>query len=171
MNNALIVVALGLVAWFAYIRTVDEILRSRRAVRTQPGPLNADVRPPFASGCRYGACLLMNVLADNALTINLVLNTLIFWLIARIYLIPRLSKLEPHTVLVPILLLHSTRHLGLMFPVPGATYAGLPSEFAHPAALGDFFGGAPRPAGVAGGARSDARCKIIVVDLQYRRVN
>jgi hypothetical protein len=81
---------------------------------------------------------LMNVLASNALTINLVLSTLIFWLIARIYLIPTLPALELRSVLVPILLLHTTRHLGLMFLAPGATYPGLPSHFAYPAALGDF---------------------------------
>jgi hypothetical protein len=63
---------------------------------------------------------------------------LIFWIIARVYLVPRLSTFDPRTVLVPILLLHSTRHLGLMFLSPGATYPGLPSSFAYPAALGDF---------------------------------
>jgi hypothetical protein len=81
----------------------------------------------------------MTVLADNVLTINLVLNTLIFWLIARIYLIPHLPALKPRVVIVPILLLHSTRHLGLMFLAAGATYPGLPSQFAYPAALGDFL--------------------------------
>lgn len=80
----------------------------------------------------------MNALASNVLTINLVLSTLIFWLIARIYLIPKLPALDPRAVLVPILLLHATRHLGLMFLAPGATYPGLPSRFAYPAAFGDF---------------------------------
>lgn len=80
----------------------------------------------------------MDVLARNVLTINLVLSTLIFWLVARIYLIPKLPGLEPRAVLVPILLLHATRHFGLMFLAPGATYPGLPQHFAYPAALGDF---------------------------------
>jgi hypothetical protein len=75
----------------------------------------------------------------NVLAINLAFSTLIFWLIARIYLLPRFSSLEPRAVLVPILLLHSTRHLGLMFLSPGATYAGIPPAFAYPAALGDFL--------------------------------
>lgn len=81
----------------------------------------------------------MTFLAANALTVNLVFSTLIFWLIARIYLVPRLPALDPRAVLVPILLLHMTRHLGLMFLSPGATYAGLPPRFAYPAALGDFL--------------------------------
>ena len=81
----------------------------------------------------------MNFLAQNALTINLLLSTLIFWLLARIYVVPRLPHVHPRTVVVPILLLHAMRHLGLMFLSSGATYPGLPSRFAYPAALGDFL--------------------------------
>jgi hypothetical protein len=74
----------------------------------------------------------------NVLTLNLVFSTFIFWVIVRLYLQPHLPGLEPRTVLIPILLLHATRHLGLMFLSPGATYAGMPPRFAYPAALGDF---------------------------------
>ena len=56
-----------------------------------------------------------------------------------IYLLPRLQDLKPQTVVVPILLLHSFRHLGLMFLTSGATYAGIPPEFAYPAAFGDLL--------------------------------
>jgi hypothetical protein len=72
------------------------------------------------------------------LTINLVSSTLVFWIAARLYLLPRLPELAPRSVLVPILLLHGLRHLGLMFLSAGATYPGIPAEFAYPAALGDF---------------------------------
>ena len=41
-----------------------------------------------------------------------------------------------------ILLLHSFRHLGLMFLAPEATYAGIPQQFAYPAAFGDFLAAA-----------------------------
>ncbi len=41
--------------------------------------------------------------------------------------------------MIPILLLHSFRHLGLMFLTPGATYAGIPPQFAYPAAFGDLL--------------------------------
>ena len=75
----------------------------------------------------------------NILTVNLVCSTLMFWLAARIYLLPKLHDLQPQTVLLPILLLHSFRHLGLMFLAPGATYPGLPPQFAGPAALGDLL--------------------------------
>jgi len=75
----------------------------------------------------------------NVLTVNLLFSTLVFWVAARIYLIPKLDRLEPRAVLIPILLLHSLRHLGLMFLAPGATYAGIPSQFAYPAAVGDLL--------------------------------
>ncbi len=75
----------------------------------------------------------------NVLTVNLVFSTLVFWIAARLYVFPRLRELQPRTVLLPILLLHSTRHLGLMFLAPGATYPGLASEFAYPAAFGDLL--------------------------------
>lgn len=75
----------------------------------------------------------------NILTVNLVFSTLIFALIARIYLWPKLPELDPRAVLLPILLLHSFRHLGLMFLEPGATHSGVPMRFAYPAAFGDFI--------------------------------
>lgn len=75
----------------------------------------------------------------NILTVNLLFSTLVFWVAARIYVLPRLEQLGPRTVLVPILLLHSMRHLGLMFLSPGATYPGIPPEFVYPAAFGDLL--------------------------------
>ena len=73
------------------------------------------------------------------LTVNLVFSTLVFWIAAKLYVFPRLPELQTRSVLVPILLLHSTRHLGLMFLAPGATYPGLSSKFAYPAAFGDLL--------------------------------
>jgi len=75
----------------------------------------------------------------NILTANLLFSTLVFWIAARLYLLPRLPALKPRSVLLPILLLHSLRHLGLMFLAPGATYPGIPMEFAYPAAGGDLL--------------------------------
>jgi len=75
----------------------------------------------------------------NILTANLLFSTFVFWVAARIYLLPRLRELRPKAVLLPILLLHSFRHLGLMFLAPGATYSGIPRQFAYPAAFGDLL--------------------------------
>ena len=76
---------------------------------------------------------------DRILTLNLVANTVIFYIATRLYLLPVLPRLRPQQVLLPILLLHSTRHLGMMFLTRGATYPGLPAEFAYPAACGDLL--------------------------------
>src|SRR5882724_12281244 len=81
----------------------------------------------------------MEGLLDRILTLNLVATTVVFYVAARIYLLPHLRRLRPSAVLIPILLLHSLRHLGLMFLTRGATYPGLPPQFAYPAALGDLL--------------------------------
>ena len=57
----------------------------------------------------------MSAIFDRVLPLNLIANTAIFYVAARIYLLPQLSRLRPQQVLLPILLLHSTRHLGMMF--------------------------------------------------------
>ena len=75
----------------------------------------------------------------NILTVNLLFSTLVFWVAAKLYLLPRLDRLDPKTVLLPILLLHALRHLGMMFLAPGAVFPGLPQQFAYPAAFGDLL--------------------------------
>ena len=75
----------------------------------------------------------------SILTVNLAFSTLVFWIAARLYLLPNLANLQPRAVLLPILLLHSLRHLGLMFLAAGATYPGVPAQFAYPAAFGDLL--------------------------------
>jgi hypothetical protein len=80
----------------------------------------------------------MSSISDRVLTLNLVANTAIFYLAARLYLLPLIPRVRPRVILVPILLLHSTRHLGMMFLTRGGTYPGMPQQFAYPAALGDL---------------------------------
>jgi hypothetical protein len=75
----------------------------------------------------------------SILTVNLIFSTVVFWIAARVYVLPRLHELTTRSVLLPILLLHGLRHLGLMFLAPGATYPGMPPQFAHPAAYGDLI--------------------------------
>jgi len=81
----------------------------------------------------------MSAIFDRVLTLNLAANTAIFYVAARLYLLPLIPRVRPQQILVPILLLHSTRHLGMMFLTRGATYPGLAAEFAYPAAFGDLF--------------------------------
>src|SRR5262249_36562606 len=79
---------------------------------------------------------------DRILTINLVASTLVFAAAAGIYVLPSLRIWSFRTVMAPILLLHSFRHLGLMFLAPGVTLPGMPAQFAYPAALGDALAAA-----------------------------
>ena len=81
----------------------------------------------------------MEPIFDRILTLNLIGTTLVFYVAVRLYLLPRLGELPPRSVLLPILLLHSLRHLGLMFLTRGAIYPGMPLQFAYPAALGDLL--------------------------------
>jgi hypothetical protein len=100
--------------------------------------------------------------AMNILTINLLLSTLVFWIAARIYLVPRLRDLEPRAVLLPILLLHAFRHLGLMFLAPGATYPGIPEGFTHPAAFGDLLAATLALIAIPAVARQSASASLLV---------
>src|SRR6266478_3105081 len=80
----------------------------------------------------------MPAIFDRILTVNLIANIAILYVAARLYLLPLIPRVRPQQILLPILLLHSLRHLGLMFLTRGATYPGMPPQFAYPAAVGDL---------------------------------
>ena len=98
----------------------------------------------------------------NILTVNLLFSTFVFWVAAKIYVFPKLSELGPRAVLLPILLLHSFRHLGLMFLAPGATYAGIPLQFAYPAAFGDLLAAFLALAAIAAVYRNIRAARLLV---------
>ena len=77
-------------------------------------------------------------MSDYIQPINLSLSTLAFMLIAHWYIIPALNRMTRNEALQPLLLLHSFRHIGLMFLAIGAVKYELPTAFAMPAALGDL---------------------------------
>ena len=98
----------------------------------------------------------------NILTVNLLFSTLVFWVAARLYVLPNLRECEPRRVLLPILLLHSLRHLGLMFLAPGAIYAGMPMQFAYPAAFGDLLTAVLALIAIPAVATGARRAKLLV---------
>jgi len=98
----------------------------------------------------------------SILTVNLLFSTLVFWIAARIYILPRLDELKPRTILLPILLLHSFRHLGLMFLASGATYPGIPTQFAYPAAFGDLLAALLAIAAIPAVARQARSARFLV---------
>lgn len=77
----------------------------------------------------------------NTLIVNVIVSTIIFNFAYRWFLKPRLPNLRAEIVLVPMLLLHSLRHIGLMFITTGVTSPNMPQQFAVPAAAGDFLAG------------------------------
>ena len=105
----------------------------------------------------------------NILTVNLLFSTLVFWIAAKIYVFPKLSELGPRAVLLPILLLHSFRHLGLMFLAPGATYAGIPPQFSYPAAFGDLLAAFLALAAIPACIPKHTRCSAARMDFQCGR--
>lgn len=98
----------------------------------------------------------------NILTVNLLFSTLVFWIAARIYVLPKLPGLGPRVVLMPILLLHAFRHLGLMFLASGATYQGIPPQFAYPAAFGDLLAAVLALAAMPAVIRGTRRARLLV---------
>ena len=62
-----------------------------------------------------------------------------FGLVAKRYVWPRLQTLERDDALLPLVVLHTFRFVGLSFLVPGVVSPSLPSAFAVPAAFGDFI--------------------------------
>jgi hypothetical protein len=98
----------------------------------------------------------------NILTINLVFSTVVFLIAARIYIFPKLPHWKPRTVLLPVLLLHGFRHLGLMFLAPGGVYAGIPPQFAAPAAFGDLLAALLALAAIPGVLRNAQSGKVMV---------
>jgi hypothetical protein len=76
---------------------------------------------------------------SRILVLNLFASLVIFFIAARIYVLPRINETSLDWIAPPILLLNAGRHLGLLFIAPGVTLAGLPAGFAYPAAFGDFI--------------------------------
>jgi hypothetical protein len=77
--------------------------------------------------------------AQQIFVLQFVMNLLVYSLAAAWYITPRLARLPLDRALPPLLLLHATRHLGLVFLVPTVVGAPLPERFAVPAAYGDLL--------------------------------
>jgi hypothetical protein len=78
----------------------------------------------------------------NTLIVNVIASLVVFAAAYAWLLKPVLPELDPRKVLVAVLLLHSFRHLGLMFLTTGVTLPTMPWQFAIPAAAGDTLAAA-----------------------------
>lgn len=73
--------------------------------------------------------------------LQVVLSFVVYSLIARWYIAPRLATLPLEQALQPLLVLHALRHMGLVFLVPTVVGLSVPASFAVPAAYGDLLAG------------------------------
>lgn len=70
--------------------------------------------------------------------VQFTLSLIVYSLIAKWYVAPRLAALPLHDALIPLLFLHAFRHMGLVFLVPTVVGSTLPAAFAVPTAYGDL---------------------------------
>jgi hypothetical protein len=76
---------------------------------------------------------------DVIFATQFVLSLVVGTLIARWYIWPRLAPLSTRRALLPLLFVHATRYVGLVFLVPSVVPPGVPGAFAKPAAYGDLI--------------------------------
>lgn len=76
---------------------------------------------------------------DLILPLSMLMGLTAYGLIAKWYLMPVLRVLPRARALVPLLLLHCFRFIGLAFLIPGVTSQPLDPRFANPAAYGDLL--------------------------------
>ena len=70
--------------------------------------------------------------------LSILMSFVAFGLVTKLYLWPRLRILDRDDALVPLIVPHTFRFIGLSFLVPGVVSSSLPSAFAAPAAYGDL---------------------------------
>ena len=70
---------------------------------------------------------------------SLTLGVVTFWLIARWYVMPALAARTRADALIPLLLPHAFRYIGLAFLIPGVVATDINPAFAVPAAYGDLL--------------------------------
>ena len=73
------------------------------------------------------------------LLLSIVMGLTIYGLIAKWYVMPVLLALPRARALMPLLLFHCFRFIGLAFLIPGVTAQPLDPRFANPAAYGDLL--------------------------------
>jgi hypothetical protein len=79
--------------------------------------------------------------AQQIFGLQVLLSFVFYTLVARWYVSPRLAALPVDRALQPLLLLHATRHMGLVFLVPTVVGGVLPTAFAAAAGYGDLLAG------------------------------
>jgi len=94
---------------------------------------------------RFAAEAFQNIPKDEFMDIralfglSILMSFLAFGLVTKLYLWPRLRTLERDDALLPLVVFHTFRFIGLSFLVPGVVSPSLPLALAAPAAYGDLI--------------------------------
>jgi hypothetical protein len=78
----------------------------------------------------------MNVAALFGLSV--LMSFIAFGLVTKLYILPRLRLMRREEAILPLVVPHAFRFVGLSFLVPGVVSRSLPHAFAAPAAYGDL---------------------------------
>jgi hypothetical protein len=70
--------------------------------------------------------------------LSILMSFVAFGLVTRLFIWPRLQVMARDDALLPLVVPHTFRFIGLSFLVPGVVSPALPSAFAAPAAYGDL---------------------------------
>jgi len=73
--------------------------------------------------------------------LQFVLSLIVYALLAKWYVAPWLAGKPVNQALIPLVIPHAFRHIGMVFLVPGVVAQPLPAAFANPAAYGDLLAG------------------------------
>ncbi len=76
---------------------------------------------------------------SNALFgLSILMSFIAFGIVTKLYIWPRLRVMRRVDALIPLVVPHTFRFIGLSFLIPGVVSPSLPSAFAVPAAYGDL---------------------------------
>jgi len=71
--------------------------------------------------------------------LSILMSSLAFANVTKVYIWPRLRVMPRTEALMPLVIPHTFRFIGLSFLVPGVVSPSLPPAFANPAAYGDLI--------------------------------
>jgi len=76
--------------------------------------------------------------SEALLGLSVLMNFVASGIVTRLYIWPRLRAMSREEALLPLVVPHMFRFVGLSFLVPGVVSASLSTDFARPAAYGDL---------------------------------
>src|SRR5499426_908579 len=77
--------------------------------------------------------------SDALFGLSILMSFLAFAVVTKVYIWPRLRVMHRTDALVPLVIPHTFRFVGLSFLVPGVVSPALPSAFSAPVAYGDLI--------------------------------